>query len=153
MASDLASWDAKCKVLQQLGRDDKPTGKSGNCVTRMYARTGWWPLVRESENWEKAIGQFSIGNGKQANVQSSVDADMSQELGADVKIRKVVLAAFRGHFLVKAEQLKKEYDVKRQRKKSAVPCTVNGKGFCKAEDLTVVKDNDERIAQKAEAKV
>ena len=36
---------------------------------------------------------------------------------------------------------------------SSVSNTVFGKGFCKDDDLVVVRANDERIAKKEEAKV
>ena len=88
LASDLASWKAKCQVLKDAGSSDKPKGKPGNHVTRMYARTGWWPLKRKSENWEKAISQFSghTATTKATNNVSECDADMTTELGPEVHI-------------------------------------------------------------------
>ena len=117
----------------------------------MYARTGWWPLVRKSENWDKAIKQF--GMQEMTNVSSVRDEDLTKELGASVRIRQVVLDAFRGRFLLAAKTLKDEYDADKSKKNSNVPCTVYGKGFCKEQDLQVVKANDLRIANKKEAKV
>ena len=152
LASDLAAWNAKCKVLKDVGSVDKPKGKSGNCITRMYARTGWWPLRRESELWNKAIAQFGSTTRQQQHNVSHVDG-LTQELGPDVKIRQVVLDAFRGTFLDKAESMKQEYDSKSNRRKSRLPCTVFGMGFCKGEDLTVVRANDKRLEERAEAKV
>ena len=202
LASDLASWTAKCKVLEEAGSNDKPKGKPGNVITRMYARTGWWPLKRESPNWEKEISQFGIT----PNTVNTSTAEMTKELGpevlmhahndspsthssvthhhnAQVRIRQCVLEAFRGSWLCKSENLKKEYDSKSARRKTSVPNTVFGKGmhthitthtwyhtwyrtwyhtptppylsigFCVEEDLVVVKANDERIAQKDEEKV
>ena len=70
-----------------------------------------------------------------------------------VRIRQVVLDAFRGSFLAKAEDIKKEYDAKGRRSKLNVPTTVFGKGFCKDEDLVEVAANDERLEHKAELKV
>ncbi len=136
--------------MKDLGSADKPKGKPGNCVTRMYARTGWWPLRRKSELWTKAIAQF--GSASQQHNVSGVGG-LTKELGVDVKIRQVVLDAFRGSFVSKAENMKKEYDSMRNRRKTSVPCTVNGRGFCKSEDLSVVQVNDKKIAEKAEAKV
>lgn len=151
MAGDLASWEAKCKVMRDLGVDTLPKGKRGNCITRMWARTGWWPLVRESENWSKAIGQFDVSKPAVCRVTKHVD--LTNELGPEVRIRQVVLNAFRSSFLHKAEIIKKEYKDKTNRRKSNVPNTVFGKGFTKAEDLTVVKANDIRLEQIAEDKV
>ena len=154
LAGDLASWNAKVKVLRDEGIETMPKGKSGNTITRMYARTGWWPLKRESESWTKAIDQFGVHDDTTSspNVSNST-APLTKELGPRVRIRQVVLDAFRGSFLAKAEDMKKEYESKGQRRKSSVPGTVFGRGFCKDEDLRVVKANDERLEQKAEKKV
>ena len=155
LAGDLASWNAKVKVLRAEGITTMPKGKPVNTITRMYARTGWWPLKRESESWEKAIDQFGVHDEVTVhppNVSGS-NAALTKELGPEVRIRQVVLDAFRGSFLSKAEDMKKEYDSKGSRKKSSVPDTVYGRGFCKDEDLVVVKANDDRIEQKAEQKV
>ena len=138
--------------MSAMGSKEVPAGKSGNAITRMYARTGWWPLKRESETWQRAISQFSVAPHG-CNTSGITQDQLTDELGPDVKIRKVVLAAFRGQFLTKAEKLKQAYKDKNKRRKSSVPGTVNDKGFCKKEDLTVVKANDERLDAKAEAKV
>lgn len=152
LASDLAAWTAKVKVLQALGADSElcqPKGKPGNCVTRQYERTGWWPLQRESTLWEKAILQFGV----KANCTIDKSQPMTTELGKNVRIRQVVLEAFRQNFLSKAEDMKCEYDRRQTRRKTNVPNTVFGKGFCKEEDLAAVKENDARIEAKEEAKV
>ena len=83
LAGDLASWKAKCKVLKDAGSTDLPKGKPGNHITRMYERTGWWPLKRESELWTKAIDQFGV-TPLTPNVSSSTDADLTKELGPEV---------------------------------------------------------------------
>ena len=152
LASDLASWKAKVQVLKDSGVSSElcqPKGKKGNCVTRQYERTGWWPLCRESTLWEKAISQFGV----KAKCTIDKTQPMTTELGKDVRIRQVVLDAFRQSFLSKAEDMKVEYDKRQTRRKTNVPTTVFGKGFCKSEDLASVKENDERIAAKEEAKV
>ena len=82
LSSNLAAWTAKCKVLEAAGSKDKPKGKPGNVITRMYARTGWWPLKRESPNWEKAISQFGVT----ANTVNASTCPMTTELGAEVRM-------------------------------------------------------------------
>lgn len=56
LAAELAAWKAKMTAWKSAGSVEelKPTGKKGNIVTRMYERTGWWPLQRDSESWNKA---------------------------------------------------------------------------------------------------
>jgi len=144
---DLASWNARCKVLRDLGSKEKPKGKPGNCITRMYAKTGWWPLKCKSELWEKAINQFGI---KPQRVDAS---ELTTELGPGVRIRQVVLDAFRGTFLNAAKTMKEEYASKGKRNKSFVPCTVFGKGFNKAQDLEVILENERKQEELAEEKV
>ena len=43
LAGDLGAWKARIEAWEKLGSPDalKPSGKSGNVVTRMYKRTGW----------------------------------------------------------------------------------------------------------------
>ena len=148
MQSDLASWNTKKKVLADAGLGD-PKGKPGNCVTRMWERTGWWPLKLDSSNWRKAITQFSC----QRDVSNVTDSELTDELGPKVQIRQVVLDAFRNSFLCKAKNMEEEYKKKGKRRKSSVPCTVFGKGFNKAEDLAEVRANDLKVEAKAQAKV
>ena len=147
MVSDLASWNAKVQVMADAGCTGKPKGKQGNCVTRMYDRTGWWPLKCKSELWQKAIKQFGI---KPDTVDVS---ELTTELGPEVRIRNAVLEAFRGGFLKSAQAMKAEYAARGTRRKSTVPNTVKGKGFCKEEDLAVVVENDRKREQKELDKV
>ena len=81
LAGDLAAWKAKCKVL---GSTDIPKGKPGNHVTRMYEKTGWWPLKRDSVLWTKAIAQFGVAP-LTPNVSSNTDAALTKELGPEVR--------------------------------------------------------------------
>ena len=76
--------------------------------------------------------------------------DLTTELGPDVRIRQVVLNAFRSSFINKAKHMEEEY---KSKGKSSVPCTVHGKGFCKEEDLVEIKVNDMKIEAKEQAKV
>ena len=133
LAGDLASWNAKKKVFADAGIEGiegEPKGKQGNCVTRMYCRTGWWPLRRDSELWSKVISQFDV-----SVKGDSETLDLTKELGPEVRIRQVVLDAFRDSFLNKAKDIKTEYDKRNKRRKTSVPVTVMGKGFTKGEDL------------------
>ena len=62
LAADLSKWQAKTKAWATCGSPValKPKGRPGNKVTRMYAKTGWWPLVRKSELWTKAIDTLGV---------------------------------------------------------------------------------------------
>ena len=53
LASELNKLRAAYKAWEQAGSIPslKPKGKKGNIITRMYARTGWWPLCKDSELW------------------------------------------------------------------------------------------------------
>jgi len=152
LASELAAWNAKCKVLADAGSTAKPSGKAGNVVPRMWAKTGWWPLKRKSETWKKAISQFYVGDRPVVDL-TDPSQELTTELGPDVKIRQVVLNAFRNGFLKAAQDVKAAYASKNKRNTRSVPCTVYGKGFTKGEDLTVVKENDIRIEAREQAKV
>ena len=77
-------------MLADVGSKEKPSGKPGNCVTRMWARTGWWTLKRESETWEKAIKQFGVDTPT-PSVRGLTDWELTNELRVDVRIRQVVL--------------------------------------------------------------
>ena len=155
LAGDLAAWTAKCKLLEEASVDSDvvplPKGKPGNMVTRMYARTGWWPIKKNSENWDKVISQFEVSASPTFTPKDS--QPLTKELGPEVKIREVVLEAFRGKYLKQAEDIKKAYAAKSKRRMSKIPCTVYGKGFTKGDDLALVKANDLRIEQEVEAKV
>ena len=53
LAAELAKYEAKQKAWVKCGSPValKPKGKPGNVVTRMYLRTGWWPLKKNSILW------------------------------------------------------------------------------------------------------
>ena len=78
---------------------------------------------------------------------------MTTELGPEVRIRNVVLEAFRGGFLKSAQAMKAEYVSRGTRRKNTVPNTVKDKGFCKAKDLVVVAENDRKREKKELDKV
>ena len=155
LAGDLAAWKAKCRLLEEASVDKDvvalPKGKPGNVVTRMYERTGWWPIKKNSANWQKAISQFEVNATPRFTPKDS--HPLTKELGAEVKIRQVVLDAFRGKYLKQAEDMKKAYAEKSKRRMSRIPCTVYGKGFTKGDDLALVKANDLRIEEEVAAKV
>ena len=54
-AAELAAWQAKLDAVAALGDKELPKGKPGNCITRMWARTGWCPLKKDCENWQKVL--------------------------------------------------------------------------------------------------
>ena len=57
LAAELKTWTAKFEAWQASGSIPslRPRGKEGNCITRMYKKTGWWPLKKNSVLWQQAI--------------------------------------------------------------------------------------------------
>ena len=45
----------KVVKYNELGIEGVPPGKPGNCVTRMWAKTGWAPLKKDSELWDQVL--------------------------------------------------------------------------------------------------
>lgn len=74
-AAELAAWKAKVAACQKLGDTNPPKGKPGNCITRMWAKTGWCPLKKNSENWENVmatLGQREESTGDIADGESPI---------------------------------------------------------------------------------
>ena len=66
-AAELSAWKAKVDKYRQLGIEGAPPGKPGNCVTRMWAKTGWAPLKKDSELWEQVLRTIGQRNQKLTN--------------------------------------------------------------------------------------
>ena len=95
----------------------KPKGKPGNVITRMYARTGWWPLIKDSEQWEKAIDTLG-GLCKPSKHRVGDKLGKLADLGdKTIIIRQKVLDSFQGHFVDKAHAAEEHSKQKRRQKR------------------------------------
>ena len=63
-AAELATWKAKVAMMTELGETQLPNGKHGNGITRAWKKTGWCPLLKDSENWQKVLA--TIGQREEA---------------------------------------------------------------------------------------
>ena len=157
LAADLASWRAKSEAWKAAGSVEelKPKGKSGNVVTRMYERTGWWPLKKDSELWNKAIDTFgAICNPGEYRVGTKLQP-LAEMTSKEVCIRQAALDGFQKHFIDQAHAATEAIQQRQRRKANAtsVPNTFMGKGFTVEEDLQMFKEHElkekEKQAQKA----
>ena len=101
----------------------KPGCKCGNAVTRMYEKTGWWPLKCNSVLWKQAIDTLgAICKPSDHRVGQKLEplADFGND--KSLKIRQLVLTGFNEHFLQKAhraEEAAKKRGRRRSRSRSA----------------------------------
>ena len=70
-----------------------------------------------------------------------------------MRIRQVVLDAFRGTFLNAAKSMKEEYAKKNKKNKTCLPTTVHGRGFTKKQDCEIMAENERKQEQLDEEKV
>ena len=117
LAAELASYKARYAAWQRGGSlaHLKPKGKEGNCVTRAYAKTGWWPLNKECEMWTKAINTL----GPLADPTRHKLADKPHKFAnvgdPHIKIRELVLKSYQEDFLDRAHTAEVEYQQRRRR--------------------------------------
>ena len=136
LATDLATSKAKMAAWVQAGSPPKlkPRCKRGNAVTRMYEKTGWWPLKCNSVLWNQAIDTLgAICKPSDHRVGQKLEplADFGND--KSLKIRQLVLTGFNEHFLQKAHRAE-EAAKKRSRRRSRSRSTKNsalGKGLTK----------------------
>ena len=138
LAAELAKFNAMFKAWEKAGSVPalKPTRvKSGNCITRMYERTGWWPLQKNSSLWQQAINSMGSACAPDKHKMSE-KGHMFADLGDKrIKIRDLVLKAFQQDFIDRAFAAEEAAKLRTKRRLSrmSVENTYTGKGFCKAE--------------------
>ena len=137
LAAELASFNARFFEWKKNGARPclKPTGRQGNVITRMYAKTGWWPLQKNSVLWTEAINTLGpLCAPTQHKLTDKMHA--FDDLGDKrIKIRKLVLESFQQDFIDRAHAAE-ENSKQRMRRKStrmSIENTYTGKGFCKLE--------------------
>lgn len=166
-AAELSAWEAKVLKYKELGIEGLPPGKPGNCVTRMWAKTGWCPLRKDSELWEQVLS--TVG---ERNKPLTAEAPQVCRTGRstkddvviykfktlddrDITIRKIVLDGFNGHFLQAARELEEEKDkvkAKGRKRNRSLPSTYFGSALTVGGQLTKVKDYEEEQATRAAEK-
>ena len=156
LTADLAKWRAVHEAWQQAGSPPqlKPKGKAGNKITRMYERTGWWPLKRDSEEWRKAINTLGV-LCKPTKKHKLHDKVLMADLGdKSIRIRKLVLDAFQDSFLDKAYAVEEAVKAKARRRQESISIinTALGKGLTAVEDLELLREAKERKAAEKRAK-
>ena len=113
----------------------RPRCKEGNVITRMYRRTGWWPLKKDSELWCQAIntlGPLCAPTKHKMSDKAHLFADVGDKR---IKIRKIVLESFQKDFIDRAHAAEEnaKQRVRRKAERISIENTYNGKGFCKEE--------------------
>ena len=167
LAAELAAWEARKRAWLKTARheDDRPcpalvdvdaddlysscpplVGKPGNVITRAWERTGWWPLKKDSENWNKVIN--SVGQRFQ---KQDLKAEDFAKLGKGLKIRQLAWEGYNDNFLEMARELKQSVDQQKRRKRTSVVDTRKGRGFTCADDIEFLREREEE--KQAELKV
>ena len=137
MAAELARWQAMFRAWEAAGSVEclKPSRKAGNTITRMYERTGWWPLNKDSVLWQEAIntmGAACAPDKHKMSEKAHMFADLNDKR---IKIRELVLKAFQQDFIDRAFAAEEAAKMRTKRRLSrmSIENTYTGKGFCKAE--------------------
>ena len=155
LAVNLEKWKAKFKAWKQCDSPEvlKPKGKADNVITRMYERTGWWPLKKDSELWQKSIDTLGVACKPTKHKILDKQVLESALTRKGIEIRKLVLQGFQDQFLDKAYACMEEAKslTKRRRKTVSIINTTLGCGLTACEDLVVLKEAEERRVKKAKA--
>ena len=137
LKAELARWQAGYEAWLQEGSipSCRPKRKEGNAITRMYKKTGWWPLVKDSELWQKAIstlGPLCAPANHKLTDKPHKFADLGDKR---IKIRALVLKSIQQDFLDRANRIEERAKAERKRKRNyiSIENTFNGKGFTKCE--------------------
>ena len=154
LAAELARYKAKQEAWIACGSPAalKPKGKTGNVVTRMYLRTGWWPLQKNSVLWEKSINTLGVLCKPTKHKLTEKQLALAELGDKSIKIREVVLNGFQQHFLDKAHAAVEAVKQRNKRKRNNVSIinTVLGEGLTAEEDIVILKEVETK--KKAEAK-
>ena len=113
----------------------RPRGKEGNCITRMYKKTGWWSLKKNSVLWQQAIetlGPLYAPTKHKLSDKAHKFADVGDKR---IRIRELVLESFQKDFIDRANAVEEREQARKRRKKTiiSVENTWHGKGFTKEE--------------------
>ena len=152
LATDLATSKAKMTAWVEAGSPPqlKPKGKCGNAITRMYAKTGWWPLKCNSILWEQAIDTLGAAC-KPRDHRVGQKLQPLADFGNDksLKIRQLVLKGFNEHFLNKAHRAEEaaQKRSKRRSKSRSAKNTALGRGLTKEEDLAIIDADAKKKAE------
>ena len=156
LAAELARYKAKQAAWIKCGSPEalKPKGKPGNVITRMYLRTGWWPLQKNSVLWQQSID--TLGVLCKPTKHKLTDKQLSlAELGdKSIKIRKLVLDGFQKHFLDKAHAAVEAVKARNKKKRNNISIinTVLGEGLTAEEDIAILKEVEKKKKQEAKDK-
>ena len=168
LAADMATWTAKknawlkasAEMNEDLPLDPPPfdgpeelpdqlpplVGKPGNCVTRAWERTGWWPLKRESSNWQAVIP--TLGSRYEKKTEKTVYKML--DLGEQTKhlqIRQLAWDGYNDNFLDMAKSLSEAHKQKSARRNTSVVDTRTGRGFSCAADIQFLKEYEQKKLQ------
>ena len=137
LAAELARWEAAFSAWEKNGSlsELKPRGKPGNVVTRMYKRTGWWPLQKDSVLWQKAIdtlGALCAPSKHKLDEKKHLFADLNDKR---IKLRALVLKSFQQDFIDRAFAAEEKCKQRSRRRAARISIenTYCGKGFTKKE--------------------
>lgn len=137
LAVELATFNAKFEAWKEHGSKAslRPKGKSGNIVTRSYAKTGWWPLKKDSELWQQAISTLSPLCAPTKHKLADRKPKYAALGDKRIKIRSLVLQSFQNDFIDKAYAVEERAKQTKRRKAARISIenTYSGKGFCKRE--------------------
>ena len=109
LAAELQNFTTRFEAWKKAGAlpSLRPKCKQGNCITRSYEKTGWWPLKKNSELWQKAIETL----GPLANPEKHKMSDKARfaDVGDKrVRIRELVLESYQTDFIDRAAKAEKE---------------------------------------------
>ena len=151
LAAELAAWNAKHSVWMKevaAGNDPPPlVGKQGNVITRAWARCGWFPLKKDSENWKRVIP--SLGS-RYVNEQKIEHALV--DMGKGLQIRELAWQGYNDNFLQLAKTLTASHERRTRRRHASVVDTRTGRGFTCEQDIQFLKAWEEKKREEAEAK-
>ena len=149
LASELAAWTAKKESWIRACEDARDLtcpplqGKPGNVVTRAWARCGWFPLKRLSDNWKRVIPSLGSRYSEKKEKKEVEEHKMLDGVGPNVQIRALAWEGYQNNFLDMAKSLQAEHNRRVKRRHASVVDTRTGKGFTCEQDLEFLKEWEE----------
>ena len=158
LAAELAAYKARVRAWKKSGSnfEDQPVPalvtKSGNVITRAWERTGWFPLKRDSINWQKVIP--SLGSRYSKGEQPVEQPMLAVASTSSVEIREMAWEGYKANFLAMAAELKAASDARKKRRHTSVVDTRTGMGFTCADDIDFLRvaEEEKRKADEEKAK-
>ena len=146
LAANLAAWQAKKKAWEECCRTQDEveplTGKPGNVITRAWARCGWHPLKRESDNWKKVLP--TLGQRYATKAAGTSQPKMLAHSNKQIAIRDLAWQGFNDNFLAMAKEVSEAHERRRARRHLSIVDTRTGAGFTCADDIQFLREAEER---------